>query len=96
MPPSLSHYVEPLCSTCSCQLLPTYPANRYSVICAMGLIVKLAIIYVILRAPKVKRVTNVFVLSLTIADGLFVLTFPTSITEYLLQHFLESHSANWC
>lgn len=42
----------------------------------MGLIVKLAIIYVILRAPKVKRVTNVFVLSLTIADGLFVLTFP--------------------
>lgn len=41
----------------------------------------------ILRAPKMKTVTNVFALNLAIADGLFVLAFPANITEYRLQHW---------
>lgn len=53
----------------------------------MGLTGNLAIIYVILRAPKTKTVTNVFALNLAIAVGLFVLVLPASITEYLLQHW---------
>lgn len=56
-------------------------------ICAVGLTVNLAIVYVILRAPKMKTVTNVFILNLAIANRLFVLVLPANITEYLLQHW---------
>ncbi|XP_020016607.1 neuropeptides B/W receptor type 2 [Castor canadensis] len=64
-------------------LLPTV----YSVICAVGLTGNTAVIYVILRAPKMKTVTNVFVLNLAIADGLFALVLPANIAEHLLQRW---------
>lgn len=87
-----------MCSTCFCQLLPTQPGNRYSMIHAVGLTANLAIIYVILRAPKMKTVTNVFALNLAVADGLFVLLLPDNITEYPIHSTgsLGSHSASWC
>ncbi|XP_003462872.2 neuropeptides B/W receptor type 2 [Cavia porcellus] len=59
----------------------------YSVICAVGLTGNMAVIYVILRAPKMKTVTNVFVLNLAVADGLCILVLPTNIAEHLLQHW---------
>ncbi|KAL0583025.1 LOW QUALITY PROTEIN: Neuropeptides B/W receptor type 2, partial [Plecturocebus cupreus] len=59
----------------------------YSGICAMGLTGNTAVILVILRAPKMKTVTNVFILNLAIADGLFTLVLPVNIAEHLLQHW---------
>ncbi|KAF6284627.1 neuropeptides B and W receptor 2 [Rhinolophus ferrumequinum] len=57
----------------------------YSVICAVGLVGNTAVIYVILRAPKMKSVTHVFLLNLAIADELFALVLPVSVAEHLLQ-----------
>lgn len=59
----------------------------YSVICAVGLTGNTAVIYVILKAPKMKTVTNMFILNLAIADDLFTLVLPISIAEHLLNHW---------
>ncbi|KAM9023069.1 LOW QUALITY PROTEIN: neuropeptides B/W receptor type 1 [Ara ararauna] len=56
----------------------------YSVICAVGLTGNTAVIYVILKAPKIKIVTNIFILNLAIADELFTLVLPMTIADYLL------------
>ncbi|XP_063063693.1 neuropeptides B/W receptor type 2b [Engraulis encrasicolus] len=56
----------------------------YSVICAVGLTGNTAVIYVILRAPKMKTVTNMFILNLAIADELFTLVLPLNIADHLL------------
>ncbi|KAM9342370.1 neuropeptides B/W receptor type 2-like [Pholidichthys leucotaenia] len=59
----------------------------YSVICAVGLTGNTAVIYVILKAPKMRTVTNTFILNLAIADDLFTLVLPISIAEHLLSHW---------
>ncbi len=59
----------------------------YSVICAVGLTGNTAVIYVILKAPKMKTVTNMFILNLAIADDLFTLVLPINIAEHLLHHW---------
>ncbi|XP_030623626.1 neuropeptides B/W receptor type 1 [Chanos chanos] len=59
----------------------------YSVICAAGLTGNTAVIYVILKAPKMKTVTNMFILNLAIADDLFTLVLPINIAEHLLNYW---------
>uniref|UniRef100_A0A8C8YIM7 Neuropeptides B and W receptor 2 n=1 Tax=Prolemur simus TaxID=1328070 RepID=A0A8C8YIM7_PROSS len=59
----------------------------YSTICAVGLTSNTAVICVILRAPRMKTVTNVFILNLAVADGLFTLVLPASVAEHLLQRW---------
>ncbi|NXA98519.1 NPBW1 protein, partial [Melanocharis versteri] len=56
----------------------------YSIICAVGLTGNTAVIYVILKAPKMKTVTNIFILNLAIADELFTLVLPVNIADYRL------------
>uniref|UniRef100_A0A8C8S5N0 Neuropeptides B and W receptor 1 n=1 Tax=Pelusios castaneus TaxID=367368 RepID=A0A8C8S5N0_9SAUR len=56
----------------------------YSAICAVGLTGNTAVIYVILRAPKMKTVTNLFILNLAIADELFTLVLPINVADLLL------------
>ncbi|KAJ8259950.1 hypothetical protein GJAV_G00175340 [Gymnothorax javanicus] len=59
----------------------------YSVICAVGLTGNTAVIYVILKAPRMKTVTNMFILNLAIADDLFTLVLPINIAEHLLHYW---------
>ncbi|XP_012676146.3 G protein-coupled receptor 8 [Clupea harengus] len=59
----------------------------YSVICAVGLTGNTAVIYVILKAPKMKTVTNIFILNLAIADDLFTLVLPINIAEHMLNNW---------
>ncbi|XP_044636694.2 neuropeptides B/W receptor type 1 [Equus asinus] len=59
----------------------------YSVICAVGLAGNSAVLYVLLRAPRMKSVTNMFVLNLAIADELFTLVLPINIADFLLQQW---------
>ncbi|XP_007070940.3 neuropeptides B/W receptor type 2 [Chelonia mydas] len=59
----------------------------YSAICAVGLTGNTAVIYVILKAPKMKTVTNMFILNLAIADDLFTLVLPINIAEHLLHYW---------
>ncbi|XP_054142645.1 neuropeptides B/W receptor type 2-like, partial [Melozone crissalis] len=63
------------------------PPVIYSVICAVGLTGNTAVIYVILKAPKMKTVTNMFILNLAIADDLFTLVLPINIAEHLLRYW---------
>ncbi|XP_029441944.1 neuropeptides B/W receptor type 2-like [Rhinatrema bivittatum] len=59
----------------------------YSIICAVGLTGNTAVIYVILKAPKMKTVTNMFILHLAIADDLSTLVLPINIAEHLLHYW---------
>lgn len=59
----------------------------YSLICAVGLTGNTAVIYVILKAPRMKTVTNTFILNLAVADALFTLVLPINIAEHLLRHW---------
>ncbi|XP_063065501.1 neuropeptides B/W receptor type 1-like [Engraulis encrasicolus] len=75
---------------CSSPPWPLYPDFYvvlpvvYSLICAVGLTGNSAVIYVILKAPNMKTVTNLFILNLAIADALFTLVLPINIAEHLL------------
>ncbi|XP_072270485.1 neuropeptides B/W receptor type 2 [Pyxicephalus adspersus] len=59
----------------------------YSIICVVGLTGNTAVIYVILKAPKMRTVTNLFILNLAIADDLFTLVIPINIAEILLHYW---------
>nr|XP_006112262.1 neuropeptides B/W receptor type 1 [Pelodiscus sinensis] len=59
----------------------------YSLISAVGLTGNTAVIYVILRAPKMKTVTNLFILNLAVADELFTLVLPINIADHLLRQW---------
>lgn len=67
-----------LCQICMC-------CADNSAICTMRLMGNTAIIHVILRAPSMKTVTNMFLLNLAVANGLFTLVLHVNIAEHLLQ-----------
>lgn len=60
------------------------PASWERSVCLLFLTFLTAVIYVILKAPKIKTVTNIFILNLAIADKLFTLVLPINIADYLL------------
>ncbi|XP_015984413.2 neuropeptides B/W receptor type 1 [Rousettus aegyptiacus] len=59
----------------------------YAVICAVGLTGNSAVLYVLLRAPRKKTVTNLFILNLAVADELFTLVLPINIADFLLRRW---------
>ncbi|XP_036120269.1 neuropeptides B/W receptor type 1 [Molossus molossus] len=59
----------------------------YAVICAVGLTGNSAVLFVLLRTPRKKNVTNLFILNLAIADELFTLVLPINIADFLLRQW---------
>ncbi|XP_012864755.1 PREDICTED: neuropeptides B/W receptor type 1 [Dipodomys ordii] len=59
----------------------------YAVICAVGLAGNSAVLLVLLRTPRMKTVTNLFILNLAIADELFTLVLPVNIADFLLRQW---------
>ncbi|XP_037659501.1 neuropeptides B/W receptor type 1 [Choloepus didactylus] len=59
----------------------------YAAICAVGLAGNSAVLYVLLRRPRMKSVTNLFILNLAIADELFTLVLPINIADFLLRQW---------
>ncbi|XP_004633471.1 neuropeptides B/W receptor type 1 [Octodon degus] len=59
----------------------------YAVICAVGLAGNSAVLCVLLRTPRAKSVTNVFILNLAVADELFTLVLPINIADFLLRRW---------
>ncbi|XP_077019420.1 neuropeptides B/W receptor type 1 [Tamandua tetradactyla] len=59
----------------------------YAAICAVGLAGNSVVLYVLLRAPRMKSVTNLFILNLAIADELFTLVLPINIADFLLRQW---------
>nr|XP_005892072.2 PREDICTED: neuropeptides B/W receptor type 1 [Bos mutus] len=46
-----------------------------------------AVLFVLLRAPRRKTVTNLFILNLAVADELFTLVLPVNIADFLLRRW---------
>ncbi|XP_006871921.1 PREDICTED: neuropeptides B/W receptor type 1 [Chrysochloris asiatica] len=59
----------------------------YTLICAVGLAGNSAVLFVLLRAPRRRTVTNLFILNLAIADELFTLVLPINIADFLLSQW---------
>ncbi|ELT88806.1 hypothetical protein CAPTEDRAFT_63550, partial [Capitella teleta] len=57
----------------------------YALICIVGLVGNGLVIFVITRYTKMKTVTNLYILNLSIADLLFILGLPLLITTTLMQ-----------
>jgi hypothetical protein len=60
----------------------------YSVVCVMGLLGNGLVIYVVLNYSSMKTPTNLYLVNLSIADSLFLITLPMFITLMLLQHWI--------
>lgn len=61
-------------------------------ICAVGLAGNSAVLYVLLRTPRKKNVTNLFILSLAIAGELFTPVLPINIADFLLRQWPSGSS----
>ncbi|XP_007950411.1 neuropeptides B/W receptor type 1 [Orycteropus afer afer] len=59
----------------------------YALICAVGLTGNSAVLLVLLRAPRRRTVTDLFILNLAIADELFTLVLPVNIADFLLRQW---------
>ncbi|KAM9626907.1 neuropeptides B/W receptor type 1 [Trichechus inunguis] len=59
----------------------------HELICAVGLAGNSAVLFVLLRAPRRRTVTNLFILNLAIADELFTLVLPVNIADFLLRQW---------
>lgn len=60
----------------------------YGLICTIGLLGNGLVIFVVIRYTKMKTVTNMYILNLSIADGLFVLGLPLVMTTALIKHWI--------
>ena len=60
----------------------------YGLICVMGLVGNGLVILVISRYTKMKTVTNLYILNLSIADFLFLLGLPLVMTTAVLRHWV--------
>ncbi|KAK2192215.1 hypothetical protein NP493_37g12041 [Ridgeia piscesae] len=59
----------------------------FGVICTVGIIGNGLVIFVVTRYSKMKTVTNMYILNLSIADGAFLLGLPLMMTTVLLGHW---------
>ena len=60
----------------------------YGLICVIGMIGNWLVILVIIRYTKMKTVTNMYILNLSIADGVFLLGLPMIMTTSLVRHWV--------
>ncbi|XP_061418595.1 delta-type opioid receptor-like [Lethenteron reissneri] len=56
----------------------------YAVVCVVGLIGNILVMYVILRYTKMKTATNIYIFNLALADALATSTLPFQSADYML------------
>ncbi|XP_002731809.1 somatostatin receptor type 2-like [Saccoglossus kowalevskii] len=66
----------------------------WAIACVVGLIGNSLVIYVILRFSKMKTVTNTYILNLAIADELYLLGIPFSISHFVMETW--PYGTAWC
>lgn len=59
----------------------------YLVICVVGLVGNTLVVAVIAKFAKMKTVTNIYILNLSVADGLFLIGLPMIATTAILKHW---------
>lgn len=60
----------------------------YGLICVVGLLGNGLVIFVITRYTKMKTVTNMYILNLSIADFMFLMGLPMIMTTLILKHWV--------
>src|SRR5688572_24631188 len=60
----------------------------YGVICTAGLIGNCLVVYVVARYTRMKTVTNVYIMNLSVADGLFLIGLPMIMTTAILRYWV--------
>lgn len=60
----------------------------YGVICTAGLVGNCLVVYVVARYTRMKTVTNVYIMNLSVADGLFLIGLPMIMTTAILQYWV--------
>lgn len=60
----------------------------YGLICVIGMLGNGLVIFVIIRYTKMKTVTNMYILNLSIADGVFLLGLPMVMTTITVRHWI--------
>lgn len=61
--------------------------TSYLVICVVGLVGNTLVVSVIAKFTKMKTVTNIYILNLSVADGLFLIGLPMIATTAILKHW---------
>uniref|UniRef100_A0A3B1ICB0 Mu-type opioid receptor n=1 Tax=Astyanax mexicanus TaxID=7994 RepID=A0A3B1ICB0_ASTMX len=56
----------------------------YSIVCALGLVGNVLVMYVIIRYTKMKTATNIYIFNLALADALATSTLPFQSVNYLM------------
>ncbi|XP_052469072.1 delta-type opioid receptor-like [Carassius gibelio] len=56
----------------------------YSIVCVMGLVGNVLVMYVIIRYTKMKTATNIYIFNLALADALATSTLPFQSVNYLM------------
>ncbi|XP_056327495.1 mu-type opioid receptor [Danio aesculapii] len=56
----------------------------YSIVCVMGLVGNVLVMYVIIRYTKMKTATNIYIFNLALADSLATSTLPFQSVNYLM------------
>ena len=64
----------------------------FGLICVVGLVGNGLVIFVILRYTKMKTVTNMYILNLSIADTVFLLGLPLIMTIVILKHWIFGYA----
>nr|AKQ62999.1 allatostatin-C receptor 1 [Platynereis dumerilii] len=64
----------------------------FGLICVIGLVGNGLVIFVILRYTKMKTVTNMYILNLSIADTLFLLGLPLIMTTVILKQWIFGYA----
>ena len=64
----------------------------YGLLCVIGLVGNGLVIFVILRYTKMKTVTNMYILNLSIADTLFLLGLPLIMTTVILKQWIFGYA----
>ena len=60
----------------------------YAIVCLIGLLGNGLVIYVVMRYSSMKTPTNMYLVNLSIADALFLISLPMLITIMLLHHWI--------
>ena len=63
--------------------------TTYGLMCIVGLVGNGLVIFVILRYTKMKTVTNMYILNLSIADFLFMNGLPLIMTTVITKHWVS-------
>uniref|UniRef100_UPI00398F80ED mu-type opioid receptor isoform X1 n=1 Tax=Pristiophorus japonicus TaxID=55135 RepID=UPI00398F80ED len=75
---------SPLTKSTSSVIIAIIITALYSIVCVLGLVGNVLVMYVIVRYTKMKTATNIYIFNLALADALATSTLPFQSVNYLM------------